>query len=116
MNRLNMYCVVTKSLIMCFLYASLACLSTFAHAETVSTGLGKVTHTQGHAVPSCRTVLHVSNDTQTHRWFRIPEGKNDINAIVITALVAGRDVSIVYDPQQTTGCGTEPGIIYVTLH
>jgi hypothetical protein len=95
------------------------CTLTFASpAFADSTSVGKIIYTQGHVAPSCRTVQHKENATGQIRNFRIQEiaGKDDVGAIVLSALLANRDVAIVYDPAQTTGCGGEPKILYVTIY
>lgn len=84
-----------------------------------STQKGKVVYTQGHASPNCRTVLHKENATGVERHFRIaavPGGQDDISSILLSALIASRDVQIFYNPGQTSGCGPEPAINYVTIY
>lgn len=58
------------------------------------------------------------NDDGTLKWFRIPDtGKDDgILAVTMTALTANLDVAITYDPALTSGCGTEPRILYISLN
>ena len=84
-------------------------------AET--TGKGKIVFTQGHTGASCRTVAHKENETGVQRYFRIADVASDDNvaAIVLSALMANRDTTITFEPGQTTGCGTEPKIIYITV-
>ncbi len=85
-------------------------------AET--TEKGKIIFTQGHTVPSCRTVQHKENATGTIRHFRIADipTDDDIGGIVLSALMANRDVTIYYEQNRTSGCGTEPRIIYTTVY
>jgi hypothetical protein len=89
-------------------------LSAPSFADT--TGKGKVIFTQGHNGPTCRTVLHKVNNTGEVKYFRIPNVPgNDIQRVLLAALMANRDVDIYYQPNETTGCGTEPAIGYVTI-
>lgn len=83
-----------------------------------TTAKGKITYTQGHSTPTCRTLEHKENDTGTIKHFRIPVGptNNDINAVALAALMAERDVTIWYDPNVTTGCGVEPAVAYITIY
>lgn len=83
-----------------------------------TTAKGKITYTQGHSTPACRTLQHKENDTGTIKFFRIPVAStnNDINAVALAALMAGRDVTIWYDPSITTGCGVEPAVGYITVY
>jgi hypothetical protein len=87
----------------------------FGHA--VDTAKGKIVFTQGHVSPSCRTVMHRENGTGTTRYFRMEgvTGDDDVSSIVLTALMSNRDVVITYVPGETSGCGTEPRITYVTV-
>ena len=91
-------------------------LSTPVLAE--NTGKGKVLFTQGHINPACRTVGFQalgSNDTQ---YFRISNihGDDDVNAVLLAALMANREVDIHYETNVTTGCGTEPRIVFLTVY
>lgn len=79
---------------------------------------GKVLFTQGHENLSCRTVAIRENGTGTIYYFRIASpgsGQDSIGSIAQTATVSQLDVSVAYDPSQTSGCGTEPRIIYISL-
>jgi hypothetical protein len=83
-------------------------------AET--TDLGKIVVTQGHSNPSCRIVLFKSNTTGAERAFRIPNiAGTDINAVALAAVVSQLDVTITFEPTQTTGCGTEPAVQYISI-
>lgn len=88
-----------------------------SRAETVNTGKGKIVFTQGHFVPSCRTVKFLHNETGLVSYFRIGDyaGSGDIQSVILSALISSRDVVIVYDPNVTTGCGTEPKIRHITV-
>jgi len=83
-----------------------------------TTGMGKIIYTQGHINPACRTVSHKENDTGIQRAFRISSvaSDDDVGAAVMSALLANRDTTISYEPGETTGCGTEPKIIYITVY
>lgn len=93
-------------------------LSGVAHADYTPTG--KITSTQGHAVPNCRTVQFKESTTGNYRYFRIPNNSgaqdNGIASAALAALIANRDVVIVYDPTQNSGCGTEPAIQYISVN
>lgn len=86
-------------------------------AADIATGFGRIIETQGHVVPNCRTVVHRENATGVIRQFRIQDvaGDDDVQALVLAAMIAGRDVIITYDPAWTTGCGPEPRIQYVQV-
>lgn len=86
-----------------------------AVAET--TGLGKIMYTQGHSNPSCRTVAFKETASGAVIYFSISavQGKDDVAAMVLAALISNRDVQIYYVPGQTSGCGTEPAINYITV-
>jgi len=81
---------------------------------------GKITSTQGHFVAKCRIVQFKENTTGNFRYFRIPDNggaqDNGIAAVALSALIANRDVTIVYDPAQNTGCGSEPAIQYISIN
>jgi hypothetical protein len=95
-----------------FLFFSIVTLS-FAD----QTAVGKIIYTQGHVAPSCRTVQHKEIGTGVIRHFRISDvaGHDDVGAVILSALLANRDVVIVFDPTQTSGCGGEPKVLYVTI-
>jgi hypothetical protein len=97
--------------------ATFFCSTTYA-AE-YDTQRGKILTTQGHVVPSCRMVLFQENATGNQRWFRILDNagaRDDISAVVLTALTTNRDVAIHYDPAVTTGCGPEPKIQIISVY
>jgi hypothetical protein len=81
------------------------------------TGRGKVISTQGHISPACRTVSFRVNGHSEVLHFRIAnvDGDDDINTLLLTALVADREVDIYFDPGVTSGCGTEQRITYITI-
>lgn len=106
-------------------YPSIAILLTtlvlFLTSETIlaeETGLGLITFTEGHVGPACRTVAHLEDGTGTLRYFRIADAQNDndISSIVLAALIAEKKVSIFYNPNETTGCGIEPKILFIRMH
>ena len=88
-----------------------------AHAsETIVTG--HILQTQGHGSPSCRMV-ELQTTSGSVIWFRIMEVSNNddgILAVTLTALSTGKLVDIDYDPSQTSGCGTEPRILWISIH
>lgn len=96
------------------IFASFCLASGAALAET--TAPGKIEVTQGHANPNCRMVKHKENGSGIERWFRIQQvqGKDDVAAVVLAALISKRDVTIFWVPGQTTGCGSEPAINYIS--
>ena len=78
---------------------------------------GKVYAIEGHVNPACRRVVLTDANGAFH-VFRIanPNGTLDsIYAALITALATQSNVYIYYDPAQTTGCGTEPMVIYTQV-
>jgi hypothetical protein len=91
-------------------------ISISAQADT--TQKGKIVATEGHIVPSCRTVVFKENATGIQKAFRILDavGEDDVSPIVLTALVSQKDVTIFYEPTVTSGCGTEPRIGYITIY
>ncbi len=93
-------------------------ISTQISAESVWSGNGKIVFTEGRATPACRQVSHKATETGVEKIFRISDtaGDDDINSIILAALIADRDVNISYDPEITTGCGTEPKIIYARVY
>ncbi len=93
-------------------------LSSLCFAEPTHTGRGKIIQTQGHVAESCRTVGYKSNSTNEIQYFRIQagSGSEDIQTIILAALIANRDVSIYYDSNVTSGCGPESRITYVTVY
>ncbi len=91
-------------------------LSSVLHAEIVSTGKGKVLSTQGHWSPSCRTIRFQESGSSMIQIFRIQNVQgDDINAVILSSMMADKDVVISYDPNITSGCGTEPRISHVTV-
>ncbi|MDV6331325.1 hypothetical protein [Asticcacaulis sp. 201] len=78
---------------------------------------GQVVATEGHISPSCRTMLLKRKDNGQIQAFRIPDTGADqsILSVTLTALTAGVDVIINYDPGVTTGCGTEPRITIIQI-
>ena len=79
---------------------------------------GHVLQTQGHNSPSCRMV-EFQTTSGSILWFRIMEVANNddgILAVTLTALSTGKLVDIDYDPAQTSGCGSEPRILWISIH
>lgn len=91
----------------------------FAYPASAATQYvtGKVVQTQGHTIPACRTVQIRNAADGSIVYFRIPNTgqDNSILAITMTALTAGLQVIVAYDPAVTTGCGTEPQINWIGL-
>ena len=87
-----------------------------ALADTTITG--KIISTEGHSTPSCRVLKLKENGTGAEKVFRIADvqGHDDIGAVALSALIANREVSVTYNPTQTTGCGSEPKVIYITIY
>ena len=100
-----------------YLLLFLALFSTVVSAEVISTAKGKILTTQGHYVPSCRTVTFRENGQSAVMAFRIQEndGDDDINSVILAAMMANRDVAISYNENITSGCGTQPRIAFVTV-
>lgn len=89
-----------------------------AAAQADTTQKGKIIATEGHTTPNCRTVVFKDNATSAQRAFRIKDvaGDDDVSSIVLTALVAQKDVTIFFEPDVTSGCGTEPRISYIRIY
>lgn len=77
---------------------------------------GRVISIDGHIHPYCRALYLKRDDNGAINAFRIPDTgtDNSIEAVAITAAVTGKRVLVNYD-SQTTGCGTEPRVIYIRL-
>ncbi len=104
-----------KKLTLCL---ALLAVSMYSVAAVVSTGKGRIVSTQGHTNPDCRVVLFKSNDTGEQKHFRIAATARDdsVQPVIMSALISKRDVEIHYEADVTTGCGTEPKIMFVTLY
>ena len=79
---------------------------------------GKIVKTEGHEAPTCRRVTLKRDDNGQLMTFRIPSAIPDetgIMAVSLTALVSRLTVEVGYDADQTSGCGSEPRIRYITL-
>lgn len=94
-------------------------MSSFASAASadVVTVRGKITVTQGHISPSCRMVQFRRSADNVYMWFRIKgTGQEDgVMAVTLAAITSGMEVEITYDSAVSSGCGGEPGIIYISL-
>lgn len=79
---------------------------------------GKVIQTEGHLQPSCRTLALEYNDAGVlkRKSFRIKKDGDDINAVALAALMGDKRVRIAYLPGETTGCGTDDMIRYITIY
>ncbi|WP_445365609.1 hypothetical protein ACJJJB_01730 [Microbulbifer sp. ANSA001] len=95
----------------------LASAAHFVSADSTNVR-GKIIFTEGHHSPNCRTVQLESKSTGELLAFRIQddEGSDDIQSIVLAALMGNREVMITYDPEITSGCGTNPRILYVRIY
>ena len=93
-------------------------ISSIVFADSIGTGAGKIVFTQGHHSPNCRIVKYKSNLNGEIKTFRIANtnGDDDVNSVILAALVSRRNVNIHYNPSITTGCGSEPKILYVTIY
>ena len=101
-----------------WLAAAVASFSAMPVAAAEVTVTGVIVQTQGHVSPPCRMV-QLKTATDQLMWFRIPDVNNNddgILAVTLTALATGKTVDIDYDPNRTTGCGTEPAIIWISIH
>lgn len=78
---------------------------------------GKVLQVQGHLNPACRMLFLKRNDNGATMWFRLPDlgADQSMLSVALTGLSAGLDVQIDYDQAVTTGCGTEPRIVWISL-
>jgi hypothetical protein len=79
--------------------------------------VGKITKTEGHVIPNCRTLFLKRNDTGAELTFRLENytSETSIPSIAIAALTTGLDVMVDYDPTSSSGCGSEPTIVYIQL-
>ena len=82
--------------------------------ETLVTG--RVTLAEGHESPTCRRV-RLRPENGNDMWFRLPDtgADNSILAVALAALAGSRTVQIAYNPTFTSGCGTEPKILYISI-
>jgi hypothetical protein len=79
---------------------------------------GRVVFSQGHVNPACRTV-EVQDSSGAQYFFRLAlpsSGPDSILAVILTAQAAGMSVTVAYDTTITTGCGTEPEVLYVSAN
>lgn len=93
-------------------------LVTCSPSQADNTAVGKIVWVEGHVAADCRRIRHKENSTGTERFFRMEDmGSNNdsVMAVALTALAGNRDVTIFYDPAQTTGCGTEPRVHYIIV-
>jgi hypothetical protein len=77
---------------------------------------GRLLLADGHEQPACRRLL-LRDDNGTNLWFRLPDtgADNSILAVSLAALGSGKKVQIAYHPTLTSGCGTEPRVLYITI-
>ena len=86
-----------------------------AAAQTTLT-IGHLLQAEGHEVAACRR-LRLRDESGTERWFRIPDtgADNSILAVGLAALGSGKKVQIAWQPTLTSGCGTEPRVLYISI-
>lgn len=85
-------------------------------AQMLNTGKGKIVSVIAHTAQKCRMVTF-SNKTGGLSHFRIDndEGSADIYSLLLAAVTSQNDVTIFYQEELTTGCGSEPKIQYVVI-
>jgi hypothetical protein len=73
--------------------------------------------TQGHETPACRMLLFKRDDTGADMWFRLPNTgvEDSIMAVSLTAIATGYKSQLNYNPNLTSGCGSEPKILYLSI-
>ena len=100
------------------LYFSVLGLVSFTAHAFETTSIGKIIFTQGHTSPACRTVKFKENDSGLVNLFRIADvpTDDDVSAVALSALMGNRDVTISYNATETTGCGSEPRILFITIY
>ncbi len=51
------------------------------------------------------------------KYFRIQDvaTDDDVSAVALASLLSNRDVNISYETTVTTGCGSEPRILFITI-
>lgn len=102
-----------KAFALCLLIFSTHSL---ASSDVSFSGKGIITTTEGHMFPNCRTVGFKSSDTGAYSSFRIKhEPNSDISSVVLTALASGKEVNIAYIEDETSRCGIQPMIRYITI-
>jgi hypothetical protein len=86
-----------------------------AYAQDIQS-TGRLLQVEGHEVPSCRRLL-LRDDSGPDRWFRIPDtgADNSILAVSLAALGGGKKVRIAWQSTLTSGCGTEPKVLYIAI-
>lgn len=93
----------------------LLCQVAFAATQSVT---GRVIGTMGHVNPACRQAF-IQDSAGNQYVFRMAlpsSGPDSIMAVLLAAATSQLQVTVVYDPSITTGCGSEPAIQYVTLN
>lgn len=85
------------------------------HAQDMQS-TGRLLQAEGHETAACRRLL-LREDSGTDRWFRIPNTgtDNSILAVSLAALGSGKKVRIAWQSALTTGCGTEPKVLYISI-
>lgn len=104
-----------KKILMVSILSGVANFPAFAFDTTQK---GKILFTEGHVAANCKTVGFRENGTGVTKVFRIQnvDTADDVSAVVLSALIASRDVTISYEPTVTTGCGPEPRILVIRVY
>lgn len=96
-------------------------LDAYANGMTDNTNTlrGNIYQTEGHYGPSCRIVglEYFEGNAKKRRTFRIKkvDGNDDVNTIVLTAMISNKEVEIEFEEGVTSGCGSQPAIQRVKL-
>lgn len=87
--------------------------------ENTETLRGTVYYTEGHHGPDCRTVAidYMDGTTKKRKMFRINKtnGEDDVNSILLAAMVSNKEVELEFEEGVTSGCGGQPAIQRITL-
>jgi hypothetical protein len=113
--RLNSSHTLVSSRFLPVFVAACHLLAQPAHAQDMQS-TGRLLQAEGHESAACRRLL-LREDSGTDRWFRIPNtgADNSILAVSLAALGSGKKVRIAWQSTLTTGCGTEPKVLYISI-
>ena len=113
--RLNQLHTLVGSRILPALAAACCLPAQPAHAQDMQS-TGRLLQAEGHETAACRRLL-LREDSGTDRWFRIPNtgADNSILAVSLAALGSGKKVRIAWQSTLTSGCGTEPKVLYIAI-
>ena len=97
------------------LVAACCILAQPAYAQDIQS-TGRLLQVEGHEVPACRRLL-LREDGGPDRWFRVPDtgADNSILAVSLAALGSGKKVRVAWQAALTSGCGTEPKVLYIAI-